>query len=291
MELLNRLKDYNVKYKDGIPYFDIDGYVFFYYFLNNKECFAICLNKPLINISDLKVINKKIKDFAKVDIDNIAYKNDLMYISLTNFENIENKLITIKDLLFSFSYNCRKNCIVCGNKTPLNKYKNALLPIEDHCINKLIEEEKTIKDNYEKNIKKSVWFSLLGGFIGILPAIIVTLILGSYSIISTILLFLSPFLSVLLYNKTSVHRSKKSDTLNALTSLGFIILYHIIMIVAFSILYTITSINIYFEAFNYLLLETLIETIFAYVIGLISGCYLSKKRLIIRLSKQINEKY
>ena len=63
------------------------------------------------------------------------------------------------------------------------------------------------------------------------------------------------------------------------------------MIVSFVILYTITSIEIYFEAFNYLLLETLLETIFAYVVGLLSGFYLSKKRLIVRLSKKRSEKY
>ena len=80
MELLDKIKNYNVKYKDDKPYFDIDGFIFFYYVLNNKnELFAICLNKPLIRLSDVKVINKQIKDFAKVSIDNIAFKNDLLY--------------------------------------------------------------------------------------------------------------------------------------------------------------------------------------------------------------------
>ena len=291
MELLKQLKNENLNYIDDVPYFDIDGYIFFYYSLNNSECFAICLNKPLISNNDLKLINQKVRNIAKLYVDNIAYKNDFLYITFYDFENIYDKLKEVKDVLYSLSYGCRKNCIVCGKKTSLNKYMNALVPIEKECIEKLLNERKTINDNYRNNIKKSVLLSLLGGLIGIIPAIIVTLILGSYSIMSTILLFICPFLTVLLYNKTPIHRSKKSDLLNTLTSIGFIILYHIIMIVSFVILYTITSIEIYFEAFNYLLLETLLETIFAYVVGLLSGFYLSKKRLIVRLSKKRSEKY
>ena len=290
MNLLNNIKN-EVEYIDNIAYLDIEGYLFFYYVLNDKEVFAISLNKPLISKEDLKLFNIKLNKKAVCTVDNIAYKNDLLYVEIIDNNLIIQTLKKLKDILYSMTYKPRENCIVCGKKALFNNYKNALVPIDKQCIDKLNEEEQTIKNTYKDNINKSMLLSILGGFIGIIPAIIVTLILGSYSIISTILLFLVPFLTILFYNNTPIYRSKKSDVINALTSLGFIVIYHIIMIILFTILYTITSIDVYIEAFNYLLLETLLETIFAYVIGLLSGYYLSKKRVTVRFSKQNSEKY
>ena len=287
MELLDKIKNYNVKYKDDKPYFDIDGFIFFYYVLNNKnELFAICLNKPLIRLSDVKVINKQIKDFAKVSIDNIAFKNDLLFIELFEYTDIYTKLSKIKEVLINLNYSNRKSCILCGKATTLNVYKDALVPIDIECVDKLYNEEKDNANTNKKYFKKSFLLSLLGGLIGILPTILLNYVLGSYTIMSTILLFLSPFLTVVLFNSTPINRYKLNDKINFITSLVFVILYHAFVVFMYSFLYEVKSINHYFDIFNYLLLETLIETIFAYVLGLLSGYYIVKKRKIIRFSKK-----
>ena len=287
MELFEKIKGYEIKYIENVPYFDIDGYIFFYYCLNDKhERFALCLNKPLIRKSDISIINKKIKKFAKTCIDNIAYKNDLLFIELFDFSDIYTKLVKIKDVLYDLNYKNRNNCILCGKKAELNLYKNAIVPIEKECINKLINDEN-IKTNLKKKyFKKSLLLSLLGGFVGILPTILLNYFLGSYTIMSTILLFLSPFLSVLLFNLSDMPRSKSGDILNMITSLSFVILNQVFIFMMYWHLYEIKSIIHYLDVFNYLLLETFIEIVFAYVIGLFSGYFMVKKREIIKISYQ-----
>ena len=73
MNLLNNIKN-EVEYIDNIAYLDIEGYLFFYYVLNDKEVFAISLNKPLISKEDLKLFNIKLNKKAVCTVDNIAYK-------------------------------------------------------------------------------------------------------------------------------------------------------------------------------------------------------------------------
>ena len=65
----------------------------------------------------------------------------LIYVYLYDYDNIYEKLQIVVDELSSLTYKNRNNCVVCGNKAPLNRYKDVLIPIDDKCIDKLNNEE------------------------------------------------------------------------------------------------------------------------------------------------------
>ena len=286
MELKEKLKNYNVSYFEDIPYFVIDDYIFSYYKLKNKECFTLCINKPLIHKSDLNIINKKYKKEIKLIVDNIAFKNDLIYVYLYDYDNIYEKLQIVVDELSSLTYKNRNNCVVCGNKAPLNRYKDVLIPIDDKCIDKLNNEEI---ENINKNnlfIKKSINYATIASLITIILPVFISFLLGNYSIISTILMFLPPFIAHIFYNKTPMNRTRQSDLHVFIISLLSIFVCHILIMLLFIILYQVPSIVSYFKTFNILIVQSLIESILFYIIGFISGSFIVKKRAIIRLQKK-----
>ena len=286
MGLKDILKKYQVNYYEDIPYFVINDYIFFYYKLKNTECFAVCINRPLIHKSDLSLINKKYKNIIKLKVDNIAYKNDLIYIYLHEFDDIDVKLKIVSEELSSLNYLNRNNCIVCGNKASLNKYKNILVNIDTDCIEKLNKEELDNINKSKTYFKKSLSSSIIASIICILPSIILSFLLGNYSIITAVLMFLPPFFSIIFFNKSPMNRTKKSDLIVFIVSFSSIILCHILIIILFSFLYQIKSLLTYFSAFNILIIESLIETILFYFIGYISGSFIVKKRVTIKLEKK-----
>lgn len=286
MGLKEILKSYSANYIGEIPYLKINGFIFSYCCLNGRECFSVCLNKPLLHLSDLSLINKNIKGIGKIQYDNIAYKHDLLYIFLDEYDDIEGNLNEISEMLISLNYSNRKHCILCGKISSLNLYKKIIAPVDENCLIKLYEDEKQTEIIFMQNYKKSLLNTIFASLIGIIPSIILSYVLGSYSVMATMLLFLSPFLAMIFFYKSKIDRSKKTDLTVFIISFSFIVLYHFILILMFSILYQIKSFNIFINNFNLLLIEALIETIVFFLIGYLSSSFLVKKRRIRRLEKQ-----
>lgn len=271
---------------DNILHICIDDYTFFYYKLNNKECFCVCLNKPLTHLSDIKIMNKKCKGFAKFKIDNISFKNDLLYIFINLDYDVNECLKYISEMLSSLHYFNRSSCIVCGKKADLLNYKNALLLAHKPCIDKLIVEDNMIIDRYNKYYRKSFSLAILASFIAIIPSIILSFILGSYSIISSLLMFLPSFLSLIMFYKTPIDRTKKLDFTVFIISFSFVIIYHLMVILMFTLIYQIKSLDSYIKTFNYLIIESIVESIIFYFIGFISCGFIIKKPLRRRFYRQ-----
>ncbi len=287
MKLKDILKDYPVSYLHDIPYFQIGEYTFFYYLLKEKEYFGVCLNKSLVRKSDLKFMNQQCRQYAKIICDQIALKNDLLFIELLEFDDIVAKLTDIAKLLKSMNYVNRKTCVLCGNKVAPLSFHQLLLPMDEICKGKLQKEFDDYHQNQQKHFKKAFFLGLLGAFLGIIPSLILAFILRSYSIISTLLLFLCPFLTIILFYKENIHRTLKNDLICGMLSFIFIIIYHLILIVICTHEHQITSIDMYFTILKNYVIESIIETLFVYCIGLISACLLCKPKLFIRLKKSL----
>ena len=127
--------------------------------------------------------------------------------------------------------------------------------------------------------------ALLGSFVGILPSFIIAMLVESYTIVSSILVFICPFLSIILYYKNDVNRTNKSDLLCILISLFFVFLYHLSLVLICINAHNITSIKMYFEVLKYYVYESYIETIMMFIIGVFSAMFLIKKKTLIRFSK------
>ncbi len=287
MKLKEVLDDYSVNYIEDIPYFKVNDFTYFYCTLKSKEYLGVCLNKSLVRKSDLKYINQQCRPFAKITCDSIALKNDLLYIELLNQDNLMDKLNRISKLLKSMNYVQRKNCVLCGNKVDIHKFHQFLFPIDEKCWTNLEMERKRYSTNQKDYFKKSFLYGLIGAFIGIIPSTIIAFILESYSIISTILLFLSPFLTVIFFYKTKIFRTKKNDLICSLISVVFVLIYHLILILICVHAHQITSIQMYFTILKNYVFESLIETVFVYWIGLISAQFLTKPKTFIRLKKTL----
>lgn len=277
------LKSYNFAYIDNIPYFEVKGFKYFCFTLKNKDIFGVCLHKSLISKGDLKLLNNKCKGVAKIKSDNAALKNDLLLIEVLDYHDVIKKLELISETLVSLGYHERNNCIVCGNSCEHKNYKNLLLPIDSKCISTLNNDNASNKKNHEKYFKISLVYAIVGAFIGILPAVLMTFLIQTYSIITALLLFLSPFLSILMFYKKPIIRNKKYDLICAGTSLIFIIIYHIFAILYYLKVFEVNSFASYFNEVKIYLLETIIETIFSFIIGYFSIGFLIRKRAFERL--------
>ena len=182
------------------------------------------------------------------------------------------------------NYYERTNCVMCGCKATYNTVNNKLIPIEEKCISKYHNELNSLKQK-DKNNKKAILFAILGGFVGILPSLIIALLVESYTIISSILVFISPFLSIILYYKNDVNRTNKSDLICICISLLYVLIYHFIIVLVCIKAHEITSISMYFEVLKYYVYESIFETIMMFVIGVFSSMFLTKKKTLIRFSK------
>ena len=156
-------------------------------------------------------------------------------------------------------------------------YQNFLIPLDQKCQNKIINEDAEFKQN-NKKLKIAILLALLGGLIGILPSIIIAIILESYSIISTILLFLSPFLSVIFFYKSGIYRQTKNDILIALIAL----IYQIVLVVICLNASHATSFIEYYNYYKNFIIENIIGLIFTYFVGYFAALFLSKKKILIR---------
>ena len=285
MNLKEKLLYSSFEFKDDVLYKVIEDFHFFYLKLSNKkEVVAICLNKALLHKNDLKVINKKFKGIARIYSDNLLLRNDVLYIDLISYDNIISDLENIGKYLHYINYYERKNCVMCCCSASYNTVDNKLIPIEEKCIEKYHNDKKLLKEK-DKNIKKALLMALLGAFIGILPSLIIAMLVESYTIVSSILVFICPFLSMILYYKNDVNRTNKSDLLCVLISLLFVILYHVSLILICINAHNITSFKMYFEVLKYYVYESYIETIMMFIIGMFSAMFLIKKKTLIRFSK------
>ena len=286
MNLCEEIKQYHPFYKGDIPYFIVNGFHFFYCKLkDNKEVLSVCLNKGLIHQNDLKVLNKFYKNIIKFTSDNMAFKNDMLYLQISNEYDLLEVLNEVSEKLNELNYYPKKNCVFCGCEASYQKVDKVIIPIDEKCSNRLFDEKKELIDNYNENIKKSIKYAFLAGFIGILPALLVAFILGSYSIISTLLLFICPFITTMMFYKTDIIRTTKNDVKCLYISLLFIVIYHLILIPICVIEHHITSFINYFEVLNVFFYESIIETIFVYIVGLFAGYFLIKRKPITRLNK------
>ena len=286
MNFLEEIKQYHPFYKGDIHYFIVNGFHFFYCKLKyNKEVLSVCLNKGLIHQNDLKVLNKFYKNIIKFTSDNMAFKNDMLYLQISNEYDLLEVLNEVSEKLNELNYYPKKNCVFCGCEASYQKVDKVIIPIDEKCSNRLSDEKKELIVNYNENIKKSIKYAFLAGFIGILPALLVAFILGSYSIISTLLLFICPFLTTMMFYKTDIIRTTKNDVKCLYISLLFIVIYHLILIPICVIEHHITSFINYFEVLNVFFYESIIETIFVYIVGLFAGYFLIKRKPITRLNK------
>lgn len=285
MNLKEKLLYSSFEFKDDVLYKVIEDFHFFYLKLSNKkEVVALCLNKALLHKNDLKVINKKFKGIARIYSDNLLLRNDVLYIDLISYDNIISDLEKIGKYLHYINYHERKNCVMCGCNASYNAVDNKLIPIEKKCIEKYHEDQKHFKEK-DSNIKKALLMALLGSFVGILPSFIIAMLVESYTIVSSILVFICPFLSIILYYKNDVNRTNKSDLLCILISLFFVFLYHLSLVLICINAHNITSIKMYFEVLKYYVYESYIETIMMFIIGVFSAMFLIKKKTLIRFSK------
>ena len=272
-------------YQDEVLYKIIEDFHFVYVKLkNNKEVLAICLNKALLHKNDLKVMNEKFKGVANFYSDNVLLRNDVIYIELINYDNIINNLESIGKYLHYINYHERKNCIMCGCKSTYNVVDNKLIPIEEKCVCKYHNELDVLRQK-NTNRKKAFLFSVLGSLVGILPSLIIALLVENYTIVSSILVFISPFLSVILYYKNDVNRTTNSDFVCLLTSSLFVLLYHFVLVFICINSQDITSISMYFDVLKFDIIESIIETIMMFVFGACSSFFLTKKKTLIRFSK------
>ena len=285
MQLLDVINNLNPIYVDGIASFNIKGFNFFYCVLKQKnEAFGVCLNKSLVHKNDLKVINKKFRHIAKIYSDNAALKSDVLYIVLKDYQNILENLEEIANFLHYINYRQRESCIMCGCKTTLRGYNKKVIPIDEKCIKRL-QDEKNDFNNSNKLFKKAFLFSLIGSFVGIVPSLIIALLVRNYTLASTLLLFISPFCSLVLFNNVKIIRTTKNDIICGIISLLSILLYHLLLVMICCKEESITSIDSYFKTFDYLIIESMIETVFVYVVGFTSATFLIKKKAFIRFNK------
>lgn len=281
MKLIDILKDYKILNESDIPYFKICDFIVFYHAYKNNEYFCINLNKSLISINDLTKLNKITHDYAKIKVTSSALKNDFLYIKLYEYSNILQKLTTICEYLKNLGYHSRHNCLLCGCETNMVNYQNFLIPLDQKCQNKIINEDAGFKQN-NKKLKIAILLALLGGLIGILPSIIIAIILESYSIISTILLFLSPFLSAIFFYKSGIYRQTKNDILIALIALFYQLIYQIVLVVICLNASHATSFIEYYNYYKNFIIENIIGLIFTYFVGYFAALFLSKKKILIR---------
>lgn len=285
MKLLEKLKEYNVSYLNDIPYFKINDFNIFYHTFQNKEYLCLLLHRSLISLNDLKELNYFEKGIAKIKVSSVALKNDLLYIDFYEYNDLYHKLLEICDFLKEFNYHGRELCILCGQKASLVSYDSFLIPLDDKCYHKLKNEDQELLNNQKTKFKKALLLGLLGGLIGLMPALIVSYILASYSLISNILLFLIPFLSVIFFYRSGLNHLGKNDLYIHIISLFYYLIYHLLLVIICVNESNITSIKEYFNVYKTFFIESILFSIFTYLIGYFAAIFLSKNKVFVRFKK------
>lgn len=287
MYLFNLLKKQSqFLFEDNVYYINIKGYIFSYVTLKKKEALCIVLNKSIISKNDIILLSQCLKGNFFILLDQLALKKDTLYLVFKN--NVSNDILSILNdfctQLYELNYHTRTNCFICGSKTSLHNYKNILVPVEQNCLQKCLKEEKDIALNDKIVIKKSIILSFCFSLLGILPAIIIAYFTGGYSIISSILLFIPSFLAVFFFYKTKISRTKTNDLLCLFLSSFSFLIYHLIMIIMCVSFFNIKNVNDFLNQLQNYFIESILETIFVFILGYFSATFLVKKRRFNRLN-------
>lgn len=178
------------------------------------------LNKS-IDKEDTKAIMKasKLRGIFK---ESVALKDNAILIQ-PRFNNNEkfdayvNKIVsTFEDLrLKQLDY-----CPYCGEGETDSKriLKGAIIHVHDRCVKDFVEKVSTHLEtvgNSKENLLKSIIFALIGGFIGLLPSIIILFATGFYS---AWLFLLIPFAAFYGFKKGGAQRGSYVMVIIALIS-------------------------------------------------------------------------
>ena len=192
MKLEQMAGNLNFQQKDGIFTRTFSGYeaTFVVYKVPGSyvkiPMVMFVLNKS-IDKEDTKMIIKKAKlrSFIK---ESVALKDNAILI-IPRFKNIEkfdsymNQLVTI---LQDLRYKQLDYCPYCGEAETdsVRIIKGATVHVHDKCVKDFVEKVTTHLETVgssKKNLLKSIIFAIIGGFVGLLPSIIILFAVGFYS--------------------------------------------------------------------------------------------------------------
>ena len=178
------------------------------------------LNKT-IDKEDTKLIIKasKIKVFIK---ESVALKDNaiLFNIALRNKEKFELYMNKMASALTDLRYKQLDYCPYCGQaETDSTRLiKGATVPVHEICVKDFVEKVTTHLEtvgNSKENLLKSIIFALIGGFIGLIPSIIILFAVGFYS---AWLFLLIPFAAFYGFKKGGAQRGTYVMVIIALIS-------------------------------------------------------------------------
>ncbi len=140
-----------------------------------------------LTTEDIKSL-KKIVGLTRFVKESAGLKNNAFLVNgrFKNQEKLEERLAKITEKLSELNLKSLTHCPYCGEEDTdsVRIIKGATIHVHNACVEKFVEQVTThinTVSHSKEHLAKSIIFALIGGFIGLIPSIILLAFAGIYS--------------------------------------------------------------------------------------------------------------